>query len=186
VDRVPLAFPSHSSPIIVSTALPDEAYATTLIGSASNVADALLGPQDEIFGIANQLLGEVGNSPSSTFDFSFRGDLILGVIEGSDFDITVNGVQVFTGGSATDTVFDLGSDFGPNIDLTVSGFAIVAIGGVVEAVPEPSTWAMMLLGFAGLGFVGYRTQRGSATLAAYPASRRHHRRWSSPRPAQRP
>ena len=26
-------------------------------------------------------------------------------------------------------------------------------------VPEPSTWAMMLLGFAGLGFVGYRTRR---------------------------
>jgi PEP-CTERM motif len=24
------------------------------------------------------------------------------------------------------------------------------------AVPEPSTWAMMLLGFAGLGFAGYR------------------------------
>jgi hypothetical protein len=24
------------------------------------------------------------------------------------------------------------------------------------AVPEPSTWAMMLLGFAGLGFFGYR------------------------------
>src|SRR5208337_1523567 len=23
-------------------------------------------------------------------------------------------------------------------------------------VPEPSTWAMMLLGFAGLGFIGYR------------------------------
>jgi hypothetical protein len=26
-----------------------------------------------------------------------------------------------------------------------------------SAVPEPSTWAMMLLGFAGLGFAGYRT-----------------------------
>ena len=25
-----------------------------------------------------------------------------------------------------------------------------------SAVPEPSTWAMMLLGFAGLGFAGYR------------------------------
>ena len=25
-----------------------------------------------------------------------------------------------------------------------------------SAVPEPSTWAMMLLGFAGLGFFGYR------------------------------
>ena len=27
-------------------------------------------------------------------------------------------------------------------------------------VPEPSTWALMLLGFAGLGFVGYRQRRG--------------------------
>jgi hypothetical protein len=28
--------------------------------------------------------------------------------------------------------------------------------GLDFAVPEPSTWAMMLLGFAGLGFLGYR------------------------------
>ena len=27
------------------------------------------------------------------------------------------------------------------------------------AVPEPSTWAMMLPGFAGLGFAGYRASR---------------------------
>jgi PEP-CTERM motif len=27
---------------------------------------------------------------------------------------------------------------------------------VIEAVPEPSTWAMMILGFCGLGFVAYR------------------------------
>ena len=33
--------------------------------------------------------------------------------------------------------------------------------GTVVATPEPSTWAMMLLGFAGLGFAGYRkSQRG--------------------------
>lgn len=30
--------------------------------------------------------------------------------------------------------------------------------GVTAAVPEPSTWAMMLLGFAGLGVVTYRRQ----------------------------
>jgi hypothetical protein len=47
-----------------------------LIGSASNVADALLGPDDEIFGTA--ILE--GSSASATFDFSFRGDLILGLI----------------------------------------------------------------------------------------------------------
>ena len=34
--------------------------------------------------------------------------------------------------------------------------------GFVEfgsAVPEPSTWAMLLLGFAGIAFVGYRRSR---------------------------
>jgi hypothetical protein len=34
-----------------------------------------------------------------------------------------------------------------------------------STVPEPSTWAMMLLGFAGLGFLGYRHTR-----KAHPAS----------------
>jgi hypothetical protein len=34
----------------------------------------------------------------------------------------------------------------------------------VAAVPEPSTWAMLLLGFCGLGFLGYR--RGNALAAA--------------------
>jgi hypothetical protein len=31
-----------------------------------------------------------------------------------------------------------------------------------SAVPEPSTWAMMLLGFAGVGFAGYRSTRTRA------------------------
>ena len=31
--------------------------------------------------------------------------------------------------------------------------------------PEPSTWAMMLLGFAGLGFAGYRARKATAALA---------------------
>lgn len=34
------------------------------------------------------------------------------------------------------------------------------------AVPEPSTWALMLLGFAGLGFGGYRASRKRAADAA--------------------
>jgi hypothetical protein len=36
----------------------------------------------------------------------------------------------------------------------------------VIATPEPSTWAMMALGFAGLGFVGWRGSRKSAAHAA--------------------
>ena len=36
----------------------------------------------------------------------------------------------------------------------------------VPTIPETSTWAMMLLGFAGLGYVGYRKARPSVSIAA--------------------
>ena len=36
----------------------------------------------------------------------------------------------------------------------------------VSAVPEPSTWAMMILGFAGIGFIAYRRRNETAALAA--------------------
>ena len=38
--------------------------------------------------------------------------------------------------------------------------------GVPPAVPEPTTWAMMLLGFAGLGFMSYRRKSKPALMAA--------------------
>jgi hypothetical protein len=34
------------------------------------------------------------------------------------------------------------------------------------ATPEPSTWTMMLLGFAGIAFAGYRASRKNAAVAA--------------------
>lgn len=40
--------------------------------------------------------------------------------------------------------------------LTGDVTATVTGGADVGAVPEPSTWAMMLLGFAGVGFMSYR------------------------------
>jgi hypothetical protein len=36
----------------------------------------------------------------------------------------------------------------------------------VAAVPEPSTWAMMILGFAGVGAMAYRRRRQSASFTA--------------------
>jgi hypothetical protein len=37
---------------------------------------------------------------------------------------------------------------------------------VPSAVPEPSTWAMLLLGFAGIGFMAYRRKAKPALMAA--------------------
>jgi PEP-CTERM motif len=38
------------------------------------------------------------------------------------------------------------------------------IVGLTFGVPEPSTWAMMLIGFAGLGFMAYRRTKKSAAV----------------------
>jgi PEP-CTERM motif len=38
--------------------------------------------------------------------------------------------------------------------------------GTGTATPEPATWAMMLLGFAGLGFAAYRRTRKPVSIAA--------------------
>ena len=43
---------------------------------------------------------------------------------------------------------------------------IAAINAVNAAVPEPSTWAMMILGFSGVGFMAYRRKAKPALMAA--------------------
>ena len=41
----------------------------------------------------------------------------------------------------------------------------VTAAGSTPVIPEPSTWTLMLLGFAGLGFVGYRRMSGRGRAA---------------------
>ena len=41
-----------------------------------------------------------------------------------------------------------------------------SMGGLSVSTPEPSTWAMMVLGFTGLGFAGYRSSRNTAGVVA--------------------
>ncbi len=47
-----------------------------------------------------------------------------------------------------------------------TGEAFFQTSVTMNAVPELSTWAMMLAGFAGLGFAGYRRSRQSPLPAA--------------------
>jgi hypothetical protein len=58
---------------------------------------------------------------------------------------------------------DLSFGTGPNFQQDVG--PLVQFDGVASAVPEPSTWAMLILGFAGIGAMTYR-RRKSAMLAA--------------------
>jgi hypothetical protein len=48
-------------------------------------------------------------------------------------------------------------------NVNLSAFRVLGVG---PAVPEPSTWAMMLLGFAGLGLVAYRRRKLPSVIAA--------------------
>ena len=64
---------------------------------------------------------------------------------------SISGIGAFT---AVDVTTTNGGQF--------PGIAQIQVG----AVPEPSTWAMMLLGFVGLGFVAYRRNSKPALMAA--------------------
>ena len=63
------------------------------------------------------------------------------------------------GGSSFQTV--AGGTNGPALGRPITGPLTIA-----AAVPEPSTWAMMILGFLGLGFMAYRRKNQTAFSAA--------------------
>ena len=48
---------------------------------------------------------------------------------------------------------------------TLGSFKSGVTGNFSSTVPEPSTWAMMLLGFVGLGYVGFRKARSAISIA---------------------
>jgi PEP-CTERM motif len=77
----------------------------------------------------------------------------------------------------TDVLLTFGTENGGGALITPGGawhlynpastsFAVGLYGEQVAAVPEPSTWAMMILGFAGIGFMAYRRKNAMALNAA--------------------
>jgi hypothetical protein len=112
---------------------------------------SLIGNQvrfDNVSGI----FGGVSGLASISFGTNLIADLNINGTALGFTQLSGNGPDLFTGNPA-DPVFTLGSFnlsnpfFGQNDVLTISA---------VAAVPEPSTWAMMILGFAGVGFMAYR------------------------------
>jgi PEP-CTERM motif len=87
-----------------------------------------------------------------------NGGLIIGNI-----DVESTGVQIYTGSEAA-PIFSPGQYLVETVGTGDEAFVVVT--AATPAVPEPSTWAMMLIGFAGLGYAGHRASRKSAALAA--------------------
>ena len=155
-----------------STVLPDKADVATLVGGASTVASAFLGPLDIVFGTAILGFNDFSQRAIRQLHFQRKLDVRFQLSRRSaarcdrgDFSVRAD-FSVSSSSTASkfsrknfvdDGVIDLGSSFGPNIDLTIVSYGgDFVLGG---AVPEPSTWAMMLVGFAGLGFAGHRSAR---------------------------
>ena len=87
--------------------------------------------------------------------------LLKGVIEGSNTYTNL--------GHDADLSFGVFALNGTQIDelqlVSTTGFKeikhlqVSALDGVVTTVPEPSSWALMILGFAGVGFLAYRKHK---------------------------
>ncbi len=98
--------------------------------------------------------------------------------EGTDFSLNLdpNGTDFWTGDSASGLIWEVNTATGA-IDeqwntgsssfygLSVYGEITSSGCGGVGAIPEPSTWAMMTLGFAGLGLAGYRGRKKVPSIA---------------------
>jgi PEP-CTERM motif len=163
-----LEFPSGSAPISGSFSL--DVSGGQAISGTGTINIAGIGP--EILTLVTNPMG--GTSP---FIFSSNGgdniqadtavppDTVGGLLFAIGTTTPVSGqdvlFNVFANGNGT---------FSEVLDGTLDGIRFFDNNGsavtLTAAVPEPSTWAMMVLGFFGLGFMAYRRKsEGSFRLA---------------------
>jgi PEP-CTERM motif len=138
------------------------------------------------FGNVGTATVSVGGGPAVTFTDSIQVFSTQSVTTVGFDDLSV-GDDILDDFSASFATYDLTTSIGPVVGsseinpessfattggvlvLTTAGdatFTGAAPTGVGSAIPEPSSWAMMLIGFAGLGYAGYRRARAAhATLA---------------------
>jgi hypothetical protein len=106
------------------------------------------GPGSNIFGFDGEGIGTypgVGTNANDKSSGLYGGPNAYFNVVNSDSGTVIFGSGIKSGGT---DIFSLEEAVAINT-------LVVNQGGV----PEPSTWAMMLLGFAGLGFLSYRQSR---------------------------
>jgi hypothetical protein len=75
------------------------------------------------------------------------------------FDDIANGLQVYM------TIDNNNQGWFVTLGKSVISLDNATLPPVTPGVPEPSTWAMMLLGFAGVGYLTYRRRKAVAIAA---------------------
>ncbi len=125
------------------------------IGSDGTLSQTFTDVAGQTLDVSGWVIGN-GMSPSDV-NFSFDGTTYVSINPVPDqgwteysFTVTATGKDTFTVGFRNDPSYD-----------GLDSFSVSA-----SAVPEASTWAMMLAGFAGLGFAGFRSTRKPAAFAA--------------------
>jgi hypothetical protein len=100
----------------------------------------------------SNVTGTVGPSSSMSGSFKITNDPVTLNLD-TQYEVSMNvwvqGSYVANGTAYVDPI------------ITSPGNDVYFSPGIGSAVPEPSTWIMMLLGFAGLGFAGYRQMRST-------------------------
>jgi PEP-CTERM motif-containing protein len=118
-----------------------------------------------VSGGAPQFYAQVGNF-SVTFTATISGGAFDGSPVFSVFSPTTNATPGFVGWEGLDpSGFSEQIGYDDHTGSLTGTLANIDIG-LPPPVPEPSTWAMLLLGFAGLGFMTYRQKSKSALMAA--------------------
>jgi PEP-CTERM motif len=154
--------------------------ATVILSMTNNTTNVTNSPSG-FFNNVGTVTVSVGGGTAVTFTnstqiFSAQSVFTVGFDDADVGDIVDNAGAPFA-------TYDLKTSIGPIIGrasinegssfpTTGGAFVLTSVGesatftAATSAIPEPSTWAMMLIGFAGLGYAGYRRARAAhPTLA---------------------
>ena len=136
----------------------------TLNSSVPNsfTSSALIG--DQIF--FNNVAGIFGGT-AGTANISFGTNLIADLnIQSSSLGFTqLSGADDLFAGPASNPTFNIGT-FNLSGGFTAGPATLTITRATVAAVPEPGTWAMMLVGFGALGVSVRRRRQSLRTLQA--------------------
>jgi hypothetical protein len=131
---------------------PATAFNLTLNGLSFDLSDNI----DALTSAAIQYNNGVFNGFNFITNFSFQA---------SNYQFRINGTVITVRLIDPNTGFVTGRNLiNAHIDPLLTNVAPFDPNAVTPGVPEPSTWAMMILGFAGVGFMAYR-RRGQVRRA---------------------